>query len=104
MGAVLLEFPRDDVELETDLRKAFGAHLETVEIERFEGAMDLVQVIVPVATSTLTALTTIVVTYFNSRAKERLGRKVTLNGRTIHFDGLSAEDVAKLLSAAAKRS
>lgn len=104
MSALLFEFRRDDAELETALRQAFGDRLEEVEVDRFEGAVGLIQLIVPVTGLVLPALVKILMTYFETRSKERLGRKVTLNGRVMRFEGLSADDIAKLIAAEAKKS
>ena len=102
MSGVLVEFRRDDIELERALREALGDELEFIEIDRFEGVVDLLQVIIPLTTATIGGLAPILVSYFNTRAKERLGRKVTINKRGTHFEGLSAEEIAKLLAAEAK--
>jgi hypothetical protein len=102
MSGLLLEFRRDDAEIEPALLDALGPEAEFIEIDRFEGAVDLVQVAVPLATATIGALAPILIAYFNTRAKERLGRKVTIGPRQLHFEGLSADEIVKVLSESAK--
>ncbi len=99
MNEVLFEFRADDQEIRKALDEAFGSEREVIEVDRFEGAIELMQIIVPVTAATMTALSTILVTYFKARAQERSHRKVIYDGRTLRTEGLSAEDVIKIVSA-----
>ena len=96
MSEILFEFRSDDAEVREALEQAFAGQLETLEIDRFEGAMELMQIVVPITSATIGALTTILVSYFKTRADERTHRSVQIPNRKLRIEGYSAEDVEKI--------
>jgi hypothetical protein len=93
MNTVVIQAPAEDVKF-FDRLKEQGAEVEVVEVDRFEGLAEIVQVVV-----TLTAaVTPLLIAYFKEQTATAKHRSLVKNGKKIRLNGYSAEEVNKILN------
>ncbi len=94
-GDVVIEAPTADKEYFENLQRT-NPGVEIVEIDRFEGLPEVIQVVVPVTAS----LVPVLVAYFKDKTARAKARILVKDGRKLRLPGYSAREVAAILKSA----